>query len=156
MQHSQPVVSFPPQQGAAVAVVGLGKIGLPLAIQYIQHGRKVIGCDINAQVVEAINAGQCHVHEEPGLEDLVASAVAQGRLSATTDTAAAVRQAGVVVVIVPVMVNQAHEVDFRSMDAATRAVGAGLTAGALVIYETTLQRAPLLAGCARYWKQNRG
>lgn len=138
MQHSQPVVSFPPQQGAAVAVVGLGKIGLPLAIQYIQHGRKVIGCDINAQVVEAINAGQCHVHEEPGLEDLVASAVAQGRLSATTDTAAAVRQAGVVVVIVPVMVNQAHEVDFRSMDAATRAVGAGLTAGALVIYETTL------------------
>jgi nucleotide sugar dehydrogenase len=138
MQHSHPVVSFPPKQGEAVAVVGLGKIGLPLAMQYIQHGRQVIGCDRNPQVVEAINAGQCHVHEEPGLEDMVASAVAQGRLSATTDTAAAVQQARVVVVIVPVVVNQAHEVDFRSIDAATRAVGAGLTTGTLVIYETTL------------------
>src|SRR5690242_13554088 len=134
MQHSHPVVSFPPRQGETVAVVGLGKIGLPLAMQYIRHGRQVIGCDVNPQVVEAINAGQCHVHEEPGLEEMVASAVAQERLSATSDTAAAARQAGVVVVIVPVMVNQAHEVDFRSMDAATRAVGAGLTAGTLVIY----------------------
>jgi nucleotide sugar dehydrogenase len=119
-------------------VIGLGKIGLPLAVQYIQHGRQVIGCDINPQVVEAINAGRCHVHEEPGLEEAVASAVAQGRLSSTTDTAAAVHQAAVVVVIVPVIVNQAHEVDFRSIDAATEAVGAGLTAGTLVIYETTL------------------
>ncbi len=137
MQHPHPFVT-PPAQGGTVAVVGLGKIGLPLAIQYAQHGRRVIGCDINPQVVEGINAGRCHVHEEPGLEAWVADAVAQGRLSATTDTAAAVRQAAVVVVIVPVMVDQAHAVDFRSIDAATQAVGAGLTAGTLVIYETTL------------------
>jgi nucleotide sugar dehydrogenase len=138
MQHSHPFVSSPAQQSGTVAVIGLGKIGLPLAIQYVQHGRRVIGCDINPQVVEAINAGRNHVHEEPELEDLVASAVAQGQLSATTDTAAAVRQAAVVVVIVPVIVDQAHGMDFRSIDAATHAVGAGLTPGTLVIYETTL------------------
>jgi nucleotide sugar dehydrogenase len=123
---------------SVVAVVGLGKIGLPLAIQYVQHGRRVIGCDISPQVVEGINAGRCHVHEEAGLEEMVAEAVAQGQLSATQDTTAAVRQAGVVVVIVPVIVNPDHDVDFRTLDSATQAVGAGLTAGTLVIYETTL------------------
>jgi nucleotide sugar dehydrogenase len=138
MQHPHPFVSQPIQQSGKVAVIGLGKIGLPLAIQYIQHGRQVIGCDVNPQVVESIHAGRTHVHEEPELEDAVASAVAQGQLSATTDTAAAVRRAAVVVVIVPVIVDEAHEMDFRSIDAATQAVGAGLTPGTLVIYETTL------------------
>lgn len=138
MQHSHPFLSQPTQQSGKVAVIGLGKIGLPLAIQYVQHGRQVIGCDVNPQVVEAINAGHNHVHEEPELEDGVAHAVAQGQLSATADTAAAVRQAAVVVVIVPVIVDEAHGMDFRSIDAATQAVGAGLTPGTLVIYETTL------------------
>ncbi len=138
MQHSDSFLTLPPEQQGTVAVIGLGKIGLPLAMQYVSHGRRVIGCDINQEVVEGINAGRCHVHEEPGLEAMVESAVAQGRLSATTDTAAGVSQAAVVVVIPPVIVNQAHEVDFRSIDAATRAVGAGLKPGTLVIYETTL------------------
>ena len=138
MQRADSLVNTSPQRGGTVAVVGLGKIGLPLALQYIQHGRQVIGCDSNPQVVKDINAGRCHVHEEPGLEDLVASAVAQGHLRATLDTASAVRQAAVVVVIVPVMVDPAHEVDFRSIDAATQAVGTGLTSGTLVVYETTL------------------
>ncbi len=50
---------------STVAVVGLGKIGLPLAVQYAQRGKRVIGCDVNPQVVETINAGQSHVLEEP-------------------------------------------------------------------------------------------
>jgi nucleotide sugar dehydrogenase len=138
MQHPHSFMTLPPEQDGAVAVIGLGKIGLPLAIQYVSHGRRVIGCDINPEVVGGINAGGCHVHEEPGLEDLVERAVAEARLSATTDTTAGVGQAAVVVVIPPVIVTPAHEVDFRSIDAATRAVGAGLKPGTLVIYETTL------------------
>lgn len=124
--------------GGTVAVVGLGKIGLPLAIQFIRHGKRVIGCDISEQVVATINAGGCHVHEEPGLDVEVARAVACGLLSATRDTAAAVRAADVVVVIVPVVVRGAGEVAFEGIDAATTAIGAGLAPGKLVIYETTL------------------
>src|SRR5712691_6566527 len=123
---------------STVTVVGLGKIGLPLAVQYIQHGRRVIGCDINPQVVETINAGQPHIQEEPGLATEVARAVHKGLLSATLDTAEAVRQAGVVVVIVPVIVDAKHDVNFDAIDAATSAIGEGLRSGTLVIYETTL------------------
>lgn len=121
-----------------VAVVGMGKIGLPLAVHYALRGRRVLGCDTNAEVVAGINAGRSHVHEEPGLEDHVAALVARGRLSATRDTSQAVREAGVVVVIVPVAISPAHAVDYRALDAATAAVAAGLGPDKLVIYETTL------------------
>jgi nucleotide sugar dehydrogenase len=123
---------------STVAVVGLGKIGLPLAIQYIWHGWRVIGCDINADVVETINAGCSHVQEEPELLTVVADAVEEGWLTATINTTEAVRQAHVVVVIVPVVVDEQHRVDFSAIDAATEAIGRGLRAGTLVIYETTL------------------
>lgn len=125
-------------KSAVIAVVGLGKIGLPLAAYYIRHGRRVIGCDINPEVVDTINGKRSHVQEEPGLEVEVAAAVEKDMLRATTDTTAAVREAKVAVVIVPVVVNAAHEVDYRAIDAATTAVGKGLTPGTLVVYETTL------------------
>jgi len=126
------------EPSCVVAVVGLGKIGLPLAIQYARRGRRVIGCDVSAQVVEEINAGRAHVREEPGLGAAVAAAMAQGALSATCDTTAAVREADVVVVIVPVMVTDTHAIDFAAIDRASVAIGNGLTSGKLVIYETTL------------------
>jgi nucleotide sugar dehydrogenase len=126
------------ERTAVVAVVGLGKIGLPLAIQYAQRGRRVIGCDVNPHVVEAINAGRAHVREEPELGAAVAEAIAQGTLSATSDTTAAVREADVVVVIVPVMITDKYEIDFAAIDRASVAIGSGLTSGKLVIYETTL------------------
>ena len=123
---------------STVAVVGMGKIGLPLAIQFAQHGRRVIGCDVNPQVVAMLNSGQAHVQEEPELAVAAASAVASGALSATLNTTEAVRQAGIVVVIVPVVIDANHEVNFQAIDAATTAIGEGLQPGTLVIYETTL------------------
>ncbi len=62
-----------------------------------------------------------------GLATAVAEAMAQGALSATCDTTAAVREADVVVVIVPVMVTDNHEIDFAAIDRASVAIGAGLT-----------------------------
>ncbi len=123
---------------STIAVVGLGKIGLPLAVQFAQHGYRVIGCDIDPRVVEMINAGQSHVLEEPELATRVANAVHQGLLSATLNTTEAVRLAGVVVVIVPVVINDERQIHFETIDAATTAIGAGLQSGTLVIYETTL------------------
>lgn len=121
-----------------VAVVGLGKIGLPVAACYAVHGWRVLGCDSNPQVVETVNMGKTHVCEEPELAALVPELVSEGRLRATNDTAGAVRQAEVVVVIVPVAIDEEHRVQFAHIDAATAAIGAGLRSGTLVIYETTL------------------
>jgi len=121
-----------------IAVVGLGKIGLPLVVQFTQHGCSVIGCDINPHVVEMINTGQSPLQEEPGIATGIAEAAVNGLLSATVDTTDAVQRANVVVVIVPVLIDAAHKVDFGAIDAATIAIGAGLQPNTLVIYETTL------------------
>jgi nucleotide sugar dehydrogenase len=122
----------------SVALVGAGKMGLPLAAQFAGHGWQVVAVDVNEAVVAAINEGRSHVGEEPGLVEAVAAAHAAGRLRATTDGTAAAREADVVVIIVPVMLDEHHQPDYRYMDAAAAAVGPGLHPGSLVIFETTL------------------
>ena len=72
-----------PGTAGTVAVVGAGKMGLPLAAQFASHGWSVIAVDIDPAVVAAINEGRSHVGEEPGLAELVADAHAAGRLRAT-------------------------------------------------------------------------
>jgi nucleotide sugar dehydrogenase len=121
-----------------IAVVGLGHIGLPLAVQYARRGHDVIGCDVDARIVDAINRGVSPHDDEPALVEGVPELVAAGRLRATTDDADGVREAEFVVVIVPVVVDEARAIDFTAIDAATRDVAASLRPGTLVIYETTL------------------
>ena len=121
-----------------VAVVGLGKIGLPLAAHLAGRGHSVVGSDIRQDVVDSVNAGSSHVMDEAGLADAVAAAVANGHLTATTDTTAATGGAEVAIVIVPVVIGEDKQPDYRSFDIALRAVGKGLQKDATVIIETTL------------------
>lgn len=122
-----------------IAVVALGKIGLPLAVQFASSGHEVIGVDVNQKAVDSINAavepfpGEAHLQER--LEELIPS----GRLRATTDYAEAIPGADAVVLVAPVFVDdETWEPDFRYMDAATRSLAEHLTPGTLVSYETTL------------------
>ena len=121
-----------------VALVGAGKMGLPLAAQFASHGWQVTAVDVNEAVVAAINEGHSHVAEEPGLVEAVAEAHGSGLLRATTDGTGAARAADVVVIIVPVMLDDLGQPDYRYMDAAAAAIGPGLHDGSLVIFETTL------------------
>jgi nucleotide sugar dehydrogenase len=121
-----------------VAVVGLGKIGLPLAALFAEKGADVVGCDTNPDVVAAVNAGVSHVEGEPGLAEKVASAHAAGRLSATTDTTGAVAASEVVLLIVRVGLDEGRQADYTTLDAAADAIGRGLKPGTLVVLETTV------------------
>ncbi len=136
----RPVRPWLAESGTAgtVAVVGAGKMGLPLAAQYASHGWSVVAVDVQQAVVEAISAGRSHIVDEPGLAEMVRDAHAAGRLRATTDGAAAAREADVVVLIVPVMLDDEQQADYRHMDAAVAAIGPGIHAGSSVIFETTL------------------
>ena len=127
-----------PGTSGTVAVVGAGKMGLPLAALFASHGWDVIAVDVQQGVVDSINAGRSHIDAEPGLADLVSEAHLAGRLRATIDGAAAAREADVVVIIVPVMLDAEGQPDFAFMDAAAEAIGPGLHPGATVIFETTL------------------
>ena len=122
-----------------IAVVGLGHIGLPLAVQYASRGHDVLGVDVADWIVDAINRGESPHRDEQALIDRVPKLVAESRLRATTwREPEGVREAEVVVVIVPVVVDADRQIDFKPIDAATRDIAANLGDGALVVYETTL------------------
>ena len=121
-----------------VAVVGLGHIGLPLAVQYASRGHDVLGIDIDRRIVDVLNAGASPHLDEETLIDRVPHLVADGRLRATTWDGAALTGVEVVVVIVPVVVDADREIDFAPIDAATRDIARRIGPGTLVVYETTL------------------
>ena len=121
-----------------ITVVALGKIGLPLAVQFARKGHSVIGADVIVKTVELVNAGLEPFPGEAHLGEYLSEVVKSGALRATTDTTSAVAHSDAVVVVVPLFVDKDGIPDFGWMDAATESIGKGLKPGTLVSYETTL------------------
>lgn len=121
-----------------IAVIALGKIGLPLAVQFASKGHDVVGVDVNLRTVELVNRGVEPFPGEAHLQQLLTELVPTGRLRATTDYAEAIPDADAVVVVVPLFVDAEARPDFGWMDAATRSIAEHLTPDTLVAYETTL------------------
>jgi UDP-N-acetyl-D-glucosamine dehydrogenase len=121
-----------------IAVIGLGKIGLPIAAQFAERGHQVVGVDVDADTVRTINKGVAPHPGEAHLDEHLARLVPTGALRATTDYADAVPQADAVVVVVPLIVDLQGSPDFDWLDSATGDLGRSLTRDTLVIYETTL------------------
>lgn len=119
-------------------MVGLGKIGLPLAVQFAERGHQVSGADVNPVVVDQVNRGHEPFPGEAQLAEKLAAVAHCGALTATTDTSASVARSDVVVVVVPLFIDGDHQPDFGWLDAATDAIACGLQPGTLVSYETTL------------------
>ncbi|MGF9661397.1 nucleotide sugar dehydrogenase [Arthrobacter crystallopoietes] len=121
-----------------IAVIALGKIGLPLAAQFASKGHDVIGVDVNEGVVAQVNAASEPFPGEAHLQEKLGELVPAGRLKATTSYAEAVPGADAVVLVVPLFVDAEARPDFAWMDAATEELARHLTPGTLVSYETTL------------------
>ncbi len=121
-----------------VTIVGLGKIGVPLAVQFASKGATITGYDISTARVDEINAKRNPLPAEPGLTEKIPGLVVSGHLRATTDARDAVAAADVVVLIVPVDIDAAQQPDFTQLDAAVAAIGPHLKRGVLIIVETTV------------------
>ena len=116
---------------AVVAVVGLGYVGLPLAVEFGKRQR-TIGYDRSRERVEEIGRGE-DATGELGADELRAAKT----LSVTAD-AALLKEADFVIVAVPTPVDEAKRPDMEMLVSASRAVGANLKRGATVIYESTV------------------
>lgn len=122
-----------------IAVIAMGKIGLPLAVQFADMGHEVIGVDIQQSVVDKVNDGVEPFPGEAHLQEKLSALVPSGALRATTDYADAIPGADAVVIVVPLFVNdESWQPDFGWMETATRSFSEHLTPGTLVSYETTL------------------
>ena len=121
-----------------VTVVGMGKIGVPLAVQFASKGHQAVGYDISRERVDEINAGRNPFAGEASLDELIPKLVENLSLRATADARSAIAAADAVVLIVPVDIDEQHQPDFAALDAAVDAIAPHLERGALVIVETTV------------------
>lgn len=115
-----------------ISVIGLGYIGLPTAAMLASRGVKVIGVDVNANVVETINTGKVHI-VEPDLDIIVQSVVSTGYLRAVTTPEAA----DVFIITVPTPFKIGHEPDLSFVEAAVVSIAPVLEKGNLIILEST-------------------
>lgn len=116
----------------SVSVIGLGYIGLPTATLIANNGFKVYGMDPVDKVVNIINQGKIHI-VEPGLEDYVKKAVANGNLIADTKP----HKADVFILAVPTPFKGDKEPDLSYVESAAREIAPFLQDGNLVILEST-------------------
>ncbi|MGY6270507.1 nucleotide sugar dehydrogenase, partial [Achromobacter denitrificans] len=118
-------------QDVKLAVVGLGYVGLPLAVEFGKK-RTVIGFDINARRIEALKGGHDHTLEVSDAELAEAS-----QLTYTADRAELGR-ANVFIVTVPTPIDEYKQPDLTPMVKASETIGAVLKRGDIVIYESTV------------------
>jgi len=119
-----------------ISVIGLGYVGLPTAVVFASGGFSVVGVDVDAGRVEAVNSGRCYLRE-PGLDVLLRDAVSKGFLRATTEAARAVRESDAVVIAVPTPVRDGVA-DLSYLREALLAVREGLHKGLLIVIESTI------------------
>ena len=121
-----------------IAVVGLGRIGLPTAAVLSRAGARVLGADISEEVVEAVNRGRCKFVDEPGLPQMVHDQVKARRLKATTDVGKAVLRSDVSIISVPTPVDDRKTPDYSAVKTASALIGQNLTKGSIVVVESTV------------------
>jgi len=121
-----------------IAVIGLGRIGLPTAAAFAKAGAKVVGVDVKKEVVDETNAGRCWLTDELGLPDLVRDSVGSGNLRATLAADEAVSRADFSIICVPTPVYETKTPDYSAVQKAARTVGKSLRKGSVVIVESTV------------------
>lgn len=125
-----------------ICVLGLGYIGLPTASTFATHGIKVVGVDVNPQVVETLRNGGLHI-QEPGLRTLVRAALESGNLVISDHPEEA--DAFIIAVPTPFYHDRQGEIngrpyklaDMRAVEAAARTIVPYLRRGNLVVLEST-------------------
>jgi len=119
---------------ARVGVVGLGYVGLPLAVEFARAGFVTTGIDLDARKVDAINQGASYIPDVPTAE--VARLVAEGRLTATCDFAV-VKELDTINICVPTPLRKTKDPDMSYIVSAVEQIVGGLHHAMLVILEST-------------------
>ncbi len=122
------------QREAHVAIIGLGYVGLPLAVVFAEAGFSVIGIDLDTRKVDALAEGRSYIEDIPS--ERIQPLVAEGRLSATTDFSV-LAQCDAVSICVPTPLNKTGDPDISYIISASEQIARYLHPGMLVVLEST-------------------
>ncbi|MGO4388494.1 nucleotide sugar dehydrogenase [Microvirga sp. 2YAF29] len=119
---------------ATIGIIGLGYVGLPLALTAARAGFTVLGFDINASYVERLNRGESYIRHIP--EAPIKEAVAEKRLEATTDFTR-LGEPDAILICVPTPLTKHREPDLSYVENTARTIAATLRKGQLIALEST-------------------
>ena len=121
-------------RSAVVGIVGLGYVGLPLAVEFAKAGYKTIGFDVQAKKVDAVNAGHNYIGDIVG--DTLKQMVESGKLSATSDFSF-IRGVDAVAICVPTPLDKYQQPDISYVKGSTESVAQHVHPGMVIILEST-------------------
>lgn len=122
------------QRSATLGVVGLGYVGLPLAVEMARSGFRVVGFDTSAAVVDTVNRGESHIQDVS--DEQIAELIENGRLTATIDQER-LSECDAISICVPTPLSKTKDPDLAYVVSATQAVARALRGGQLIILEST-------------------
>ena len=132
-----------------IAVIGLGYVGLPVAVAFAREGFAVTGFDIDASRIQELRSGQDRTRE-------VETADLKHAALRFTSEADSLRESDFFIVTVPTPIDEARQPDLRAMFEASRLVGAALKKGDIVVYESTVYPGAVEEECAPILQQCSG
>jgi UDP-N-acetyl-D-glucosamine dehydrogenase len=121
-------------RSAVIGVVGLGYVGLPLAMEFAKAGFRVIGYDIHERTCDQLMKGQSHIQDVPSAE--VAEQVRAGRFVATAEEGR-LKECDAISIAVPTPLSKTRDPDMSFVQAATEAIARNCHPGMLVVLEST-------------------
>ncbi len=131
--HEQLVKKIEAKQ-AVIGVVGLGYVGLPLLLCFVEKGFRVIGLDIDTRKTEALMKGDSYIRHIPSSR--IKEAAGSGRLSTTTDFSCSA-QCDAVLIAVPTPLNANREPDMTYIVSTCESIAPHLRKGQLIVLEST-------------------
>ena len=134
MAVDQDLIGKAGRREALFGIIGLGYVGLPLAVELARAGYRVLGYDVSKRVVEGLNAGRSHIKDVP--DAALREAIAAGRFEATIDPAR-LAEPDAISICVPTPLSKYKDPDVSYIVAATEAVRATLRRGQAIILEST-------------------
>jgi UDP-N-acetyl-D-glucosamine dehydrogenase len=134
MSVTQDLIAKAERRQILFGIVGLGYVGLPLAVELARAGYRVLGFDVSPDVVEGLNGGRSHVKDVT--ETQLQRAMECGRFSATTDMSR-LSEPDAISICVPTPLSKFKDPDVSFIVAATEAVKKRLRRGQAIILEST-------------------
>ena len=134
MSHADSLIARAADRTGRFGIIGMGYVGLPLAVELALAGYRVLGLDVQTRVVDGVNAGRSHIQDVPG--ERLAQLVSAGMISATTDMRR-LAEVDAVSICVPTPLSKTKDPDVSYVLAAADAVQAAVRPGQIVILEST-------------------
>ena len=122
-----------------VAVIGIGRIGLPTAISFAKSGFSTIGVDINENLIEKINNKIFPLDDEPGMKEIFDDVINKKNFTSTTDIQNALSQVNVIILSLPTPMTNDNIPDYSSLKSVAQQLHDFLLPDSLIIIESTVE-----------------